>query len=88
MTLLHKLFEFDVPREDLINIYTLYIRSVIEQSCVVWHSSLTNGEKRDMERVQKVALRIIMKEDYDSYPEALEEWGLKLLSECIDLICT
>ena len=41
MRMLHKLVEFNVPVEDLITIYILYIRSVLEQSCQVWHSSLT-----------------------------------------------
>ena len=44
MSILHKLCQFDVPVEDLINIYILYIRSVLEQSATVWHSSITKGE--------------------------------------------
>ena len=53
MSILHKLYQFDVPVEDLVNIYILYIRSVLEQSAVVWHSSITKGEQMDIERVQK-----------------------------------
>ena len=47
LRLLHKLVTFGVPKEDLVNIYILYIRSILEQSCQVWHSSLTleNSEK-------------------------------------------
>ena len=41
MGLLHKLIEFGVPKHDLILIYILFIRSICEQSAVVWHSSLT-----------------------------------------------
>ena len=81
MTILHNLFDFCVPRHELVNIYILYIRSVVEQSCTVWHSSLTKGEKLDLERVQKVALRIIMKNEYVSYDNALKQCNLKLLSE-------
>ena len=44
--------------------YTLYIRSVAEQAAVVWHSSITKGEELDLERVQKVTLRIILKDQY------------------------
>ena len=40
----------------------LQIRSKIEQSAVVWHSSLTKKNKRDLERVQKSALKIILKD--------------------------
>ena len=55
MMILHKLFEFNVPITDIDNIYNLYIRSVLEQSCVVWHHSITEDESNDLERVQKVA---------------------------------
>ena len=56
MLILHNLFKFNIPISELINIYMMYIRSVLEQSCVIWHSSITSGERYDLERVQKVAL--------------------------------
>ena len=79
MIILKNLFQFDVSTDDLVEIYTLYIRSVVEQSAVVWHSSLTKGEELDLERVQKVALRLILKDDYSSYAEALTVTGLDTL---------
>ena len=60
MRILHRLVSFSVPVEDLINIYILYIRSIVEQSCQVWHSSLTLYNMQDLERMQKNALRIIL----------------------------
>ena len=65
MTILHKLGKFSLPVEDLVNIYVLYIRSVLEQSSVVWNSSITKGEQLDIERVQRCALRVILKENYE-----------------------
>ena len=79
MIILKNLFSFGVGLQDLVEIYTLYIRSVVEQSAVVWHSSLTGGEDLELERVQKVALRIILKEDYLDYSHALEVTGLEPL---------
>ena len=38
MIIIKKLVQFAVPLEELVEIYTLYIRSVAEQSAVVWHS--------------------------------------------------
>ena len=87
MTILHKLCQFDVPMEDLINIYILYIRSVLEQSATVWHSSITRGEQLDLERVQKCALRIILKEQYDSYENALKLSGLDNLKTRRTQLC-
>ena len=81
MLILKKLYSFHVPVEDLINIYCLYIRSVAEQSSVVWGSSLTQGQEYDLERIQKVALRIILDGNYLCYTNALQIAGLKTLKE-------
>ena len=59
MILLRKLSEFGAPREHLKTIYILYIRSVLEQSAVVWHSSLTQQNTEDLNRVQKSACKIM-----------------------------
>ena len=60
MQILRKLYGFGVPIQDLVNIYTIYIRSLLEVSCVVWSSSITHQEINSLERIQKVALRIIL----------------------------
>ena len=43
----------------------------MEQSATVWHSSLTEENKSDLERVQKSALKIILGDRYRSYKNAL-----------------
>ena len=87
MRLLHKLVDFGVPQEDLVCIYILYVRSILEQSCQVWHSSLTLENFQDLERVQKNALRIILKENYVSYSNALDIAGIPTLFERRALLC-
>ena len=87
MRILHKLVEFSVPVDDLITIYIMYIRSILEQSCQVWHSSLTFDNLTDLERVQKNALRIILKEDYISYKNAFEQVSLESLVERREHLC-
>ena len=87
MSILHNLCQFNVPLEDLLNIYTLYIRSVLEQSAVVWHSSITKGEQIELERVQKCALRIILKQDYTSYQSALRLCDLVTLKARRTQLC-
>ena len=87
MLLLHKLYSFKVHPSDLVNIYVLYIRSILEQSCQVWHYSITKEEISDLERVQKVACKIILQEDYVSYEQALEELNMQTLYERRDKLC-
>ena len=65
----------------MVEIYTLYIRSILESSAVVWHSSITKGEEIEIERVQKVALKIILNKNDDSYEDALSLTELVTLNE-------
>ena len=81
MTILKKLYEFNVPKIQLVQIYMLYIRSVTEQSSVVWSSSITLEESEALERTQKVALKIIFQKDYISYKNALFLANLPTLAE-------
>ena len=81
MTILRKLYEFDIPQDDLVMIYNLYIRSVLEFNSNVWFSSITNEERENLERVQRVACKIILKDQYESYSQALKILNLQTLSD-------
>ena len=39
MQLLTKIAGFGATREDLRTVYTTFVRSILEQSAVVWHTS-------------------------------------------------
>ena len=67
--------------EDLKNIYVLFVRSQLEQSAVVWHSSLTQENITDLECVQKSAVKIIMGNKYKSYQKSLIFLELETLKE-------
>ena len=64
MQLLNAAASFTSNIYELRSIYLTYIRSVLEQSAVVWHSSLTSKNRKDLERVQKAAVRVILKKRY------------------------
>ena len=87
MLILQKLYSFRVSTSDLVNIYILYIRSLLEQSCQVWHFSITEEEKIDLERVQKVACKVILQGDYETYPQALDDLNLQTLSSRRETLC-
>ena len=71
MQFLHRAAKFTNNVKDLKLIYMLQIRSKLEQSAVVWHSGLTQKNRMDLERVQKSALKLILKERYLNYKNAL-----------------
>ena len=70
-----------VPVEDLIHIYILYVRSLLEYCSVVWHSTLTGEMSQNLENVQKLCLKVIMGHQYNGYQNALEFCGLSSLSD-------
>ena len=83
----HKASKFTSNVRDLKQIYISQIRSKLEQSAVVWHSSLTKRNESDLERVQKAALRVILKEKYQSYSDALSALRLKSLKDRREELC-
>ena len=56
-----------------------YLKWDLEQSAVVWHSSLTEENCADLERVQKSALKVILGANYIGYKKALIKLDLKSL---------
>ena len=81
MLILRRLVEIQVDIEDMLKIYILYIRVIIEQSSVVWSSALTQDEENALERVQKIALRLIYQENYICYENALSLSKLPTIRE-------
>ncbi len=47
----------------------------------VWHSSLTESDTKDIERVQKAAVRIFMGNKYQGYEQTLKFLKLNSLKE-------
>ena len=81
ITLLTKLKYVGISREDLLDVYTLYIRSILEYCSAVWHSKLTVQQSSDIENVQKLCMKIIHGSDYAGYIEALDTCNLQRLDE-------
>ena len=87
MQFLHRAAKFTNNVKDLKQIYMLQIRSKLEQSAVVWHSSLTRKNISDLERVQKSALKLILKERYVSYKNTLNVIGIDSLEQRREKLC-
>ena len=85
MELLRQMTKFTKSIIDKLQIYKVYIRSVLEQSSVVWNSSLTKQNERELERVQKVAVRLIIGKE-TPYEESLNILKLTSLKERRNLL--
>ena len=79
MKMLHLASKFMNIKEELIHIYKTYIRSR--------HSSLTKNNEMDIERVQKAALKVILKDKYINYDKALRLLDLESLHVRRERLC-
>ena len=64
---------------DLVDIYTKQVRSILEFGVPVWNSGLTQEEVSDIERVQKSFLYIALGSNYCDYKSALQVTNLDTL---------
>ena len=55
--------------DDLIYVYVLLIRSILETACPVFQPMLTSEDKSTIERIQKIVLKIILGDKYVSYED-------------------
>lgn len=83
---LTKLKYAGLSRKKLLHIFSLFIRFYTEYCSVAWHDSLTQEQTNAVERLQIVALKIILWADcprkpdgHFDYPEALKLCNLKSL---------
>ena len=77
MQLPRKCASFSKDKDELKNIYILFIRSILEQSCVLWHSSLTQEDSNNLERVQKSAVKVILNDEFEEYELGLQNLNLQ-----------
>ena len=81
LRILHQAAKFTKKISDLKIIYMMFIRSKLDSSSVVWHNSLTEKDTNSLERVQKAAVKVILKNNYKDYESALEMLNLDTLCE-------
>ena len=70
----------------------MYCRSVLEKSAVVWSSSLSQQNKDDLERTQKVLAKLVLKNEYkdgdeNAYENALLKLNLQTLEQKRKELC-
>ena len=87
MQILNRAAEFTSNINDLKRTYLTYVLSILDQSAVIWHSSLSQKNIRDLELIQKVAVKIILGKSYVNYKDALSKLRLKKLNYRREKLC-
>ena len=88
MILLKKLQSFGATREEMVHLWILYCRSILEQSATLWGSSITQENKDDLERIQKSFAKMILKNEYTDYETALLKLNLQSLEQRRKELCS
>ena len=81
MQLLRKVWSFGSTCQEMVHLWKVFCRSILEQSCVIWDSGLTQENRNDLERTQKTFLKLILEEDYYIYENALKISQLETLDK-------
>ena len=74
-------------QQELLDVYTKQVRSVLEYAAVVWHPGLTINNSTCIERVQKACLAIILGQGYINYSNALHIASIERLDTRRESLC-
>ena len=78
---LPRLKKTGISDEDLLLFYHMKIRSVLETNSPVFHPMLTQGDREDLERIQKIVFKIILDDRYIDYNHACTTLNTQTLEQ-------
>ena len=81
MAMLHRFSKFTKNRSHLLHLFKTQVRGCLEYCSTVWHSGLTDADSKDIERIQRAAMRVVMGNKYEGYDEALKLMKLDSLKQ-------
>ena len=90
--ILRRLKQLDIEPLYLLEVYLKEIRSILELAVPAWHSGLTLKQSADIERVQRVAVSIILsdfqtRKSHMPYDMALVTLGIEPLYHGREILC-
>ena len=87
MWLLRRMKTMKMDPQIIFDYYIKEIRVLGEQGVSIWNSGLTKGQANDIEKIQKVALKVILGDKYVSYDLACEYFEITPLFERRSELC-
>ena len=87
MQLIRKIWSFGSSLDEIVHLWKIFCRSVLEQSCVLWDGTLTEENRNDLERTQKTFAKLVLQERYKDYESALITLNLDSLSSRRGQLC-
>ena len=84
---LRKLLQKGFNEQFVIDVYMKEIRSILEYGVPVWNGAITKKDSLKIEKVQKIVLRLLLKEEYSSYTDACKYFNLDKLHVRRENLC-
>ena len=86
--ILRRLKKFKLSIYQLVDVYIKEVRSILEYAVPVWQSGISKKQSKQIEKIQRVAFRIILEESYTNYEVActllsLEPLYLRRVQLCL-----
>ena len=78
--LLRRMKALNLKPDLIFDYYSKEIRVLAEQGVAIWNSGLTKAQVSDIEQIQKVALKVILGDQYQTYEKAFEYFEIDKLS--------
>ena len=79
--MLRRVRELGGSTEDLKTVYKLQLRCLTEDGCPAFNGALTKQNINNLERLQKLAFRVILGSNYSGYKNAMKTLNLHSLSD-------
>ena len=87
MAIVRRAKEFGATIKELVHLWIIFCRSKLEQTCVLWHSTLTQENIEDLERTQKTFAKLVLGQKYENYEDALLKLNLISLNSRRQNLC-
>ena len=85
--ILRRLAPLRLTFKELFDVYVKEVRSVLEYAVPVWHSGLTQKQSSEIEAVQKLAFKLILKQRYTDYAAACKFFNTDTLEQRRRQLC-
>ena len=85
--MLRRMNKLNLDIHQMFDVYIKEVRSVLELAVPVWHPGLTQKQSEDIERIQKVAFKIILHTDYANYHTACKVYEAQTLELRREKLC-
>ena len=88
MAIVRRAKEFGATIKELVHLWIIFCHSKLEQTCVLWHSTLTQENVEDLERTQKTFAKLVLCQKYENYEDALLKLNLLPLNSRRKKLCS